>query len=170
MLQGIASQNELIDWDKVNVTNVHIGTLGKRHISILSTRNVTWTFFWRPPNPSLLRNVTLFFRLCETPEALLILQALRLMSVVHKRIKVHLGQGQNLIVSIKIYLKYKYTDENAGFCVLCIDDFKILKNLSKLSKFFTFFTEKRHRRNSPPPPPNVHMTFLVDKIDMWRFP
>ena len=23
--------------------------LGKRHISILSTRNVIWAFFWRPP-------------------------------------------------------------------------------------------------------------------------
>ena len=55
------------------------------------------------PPPPPFRNVTHFFRLCEAPEALLILQALRL-SVVHKRMKVHLRQGQDLIVSIKIYL------------------------------------------------------------------
>ena len=48
-------------------------------------------------------------------------------------------------------LKYKYTYENAGFCVLCIDDFKILKNFNTLSKFSTFFTEKRHRRHLPTP-------------------
>ena len=125
---------------------------GKRHISILSMRNVIWTFFWRPTTPTPLRNVTHFFRLYEAHEALLILQAIRL-SVVYKRIKVHLGQGQNLIVSIQIYLKYKYTYENAGFCVRCIDDFKISKKFYKLSKFFTFFTEKRHSRHPPPPTP-----------------
>ena len=37
----------------------------------------------------------------------------------------HLVQGQDLIMSIQIYLKYKYTYENAGFCILCIDDYKI---------------------------------------------
>ena len=40
----------------------------------------------------------------------------------------------------QIYLKYKYTDENARFCVLCIDDFKIMK----ISKFSTIF----HRETS----------------------
>ena len=34
--------------------------LGKRHISILSTRNVIWTFFWRPP-PTLLETSRTFF-------------------------------------------------------------------------------------------------------------
>ena len=48
-----------------------------------------------------------------------------------------------------------------------VDEFKIL---NRLSKFSMIFTEKRHRRPRPSPPPNVHMTFLVDKIDMWRFP
>ena len=71
------------------------------------------------------------------------------------------------MMSIEIYLKCKYTYENAGFCKLCIDDFKILKFFIKLLKFSTIF----HRETSqvptpPPPPPNVHMTFLVDKIDM----
>ena len=136
--------------------------LGNRHILILSTRNVIWTFFWRPPT---LLHKRYFFDSAEAPEALLILQALRL-NAVHKRIKVHLRQDQDLIVSIKIYLKYKYTYGNAGFCVLCIDDFKILKNFKKLSKFFTFSTERRDRRQPLPPPPNVHMTFLVEKIDM----
>ena len=46
--------------------------------------------------------------------ALFILQALRL-SVEYKSIKVHLGQSQDLIMSIHIYLKYKYTYKNAGF-------------------------------------------------------
>ena len=124
--------------------------------------------FLETPHPPL-RNVTHFFRLCETHEALLILQALRL-SVVYKRIKVHFGQGQDLIVSIEIYLKRKYTYENAGFCVLIIDDFKILKKFYKLLKFPRFSLRNVTGANPPPPPPNVHMTFLVDKIDMWRFP
>ena len=34
-------------------------------------------------------------------------------------------------LSIQIYLKYKYTCENEGFCILCIDDFKILKIFNK---------------------------------------
>jgi hypothetical protein len=32
------------------------------------------------------------------------------------------------------------------------------------------FTEKRHSYNPPPQLPNEHMTFLVEKIDMWGFP
>ena len=67
-------------------------------------------------------------------------------------------------MSIQKYLKYKYTDENAGFCILCIDDFKILKIFNKLSKFSTIFHWEMSQ--APPPPPNVHMMFLVDNIDM----
>ena len=101
--------------------------------------------------------------------ALLIVQALRL-SAVRKSIKVHLGQGQNLIMSIQIYFKYKYTYENAGFCILCIDEFKILKFSNRLSNFSMIFAKKRHRRHTPPPHPQRPWTFLLDKIDMWRFP
>ena len=86
-----------------------------------------------------------FFSSAEAPEALFILQALRL-SVVYKSMNVHLGQGQDLIMSIQIYLKYEYTNENAVFCILCIDDSNVT--------------------DATPSPPNVHMTFLVDKIDM----
>ena len=43
-----------------------------------------------------------FFDSVEAPEALLILQALRL-SVVYKSIRVHLEQGQDLAMSIKVY-------------------------------------------------------------------
>ena len=75
-------------------------------------------------------------------------------------IKVHLGQSQQLIMSIHIYLKCKYTYENAGFCILCVDNFKILKLLPNHGNFPQLFNEKRHRRQPPPPPPNVHMTFL----------
>ena len=46
---------------------------------------------------------------------------------------------------IQIYLNYKYTYENAEFC---IDDFKILKLFNKLSKFSTIF----HRGTSKVPP------------------
>ena len=65
-------------------------------------------FLETPPPPPPLRNVTHFFDSAEAPEAMLILQALRL-SVVHKGIKVNLGQGQDLIMSIKIYLKKGYS-------------------------------------------------------------
>ena len=54
---------------------------------------------------------------------------------------------------IHIQLKCEYTYENAGFYILCTDDFKILKIFIKQSKFSTifhretsqvFFTKKRH--------------------------
>ena len=90
-----------------------------------------------PPPPPLETSRT-FFDSAEAPEALFILPALGL-SVMYKSINIHLGQGQDLIMSIKIYLIYKYTYENAGFCILCIDDFKILKIFNKLSKFSTIF-------------------------------
>ena len=51
-------------------------------------------------------------------------------------------------MSIQIYLKYKYTYKNAGFCILCIDDFKILKISNKLSKFSIIF----HREMAQAPP------------------
>ena len=55
-------------------------------------------------------------------------------------------------MSIQIYFKYKYTYENARFCILCIDVFKILKFSNRLSKFYMIFIEKRHRRQPPSPP------------------
>ena len=104
-----------------------------------------------PTNAPFLKRHALFSALAEAPEALFILQALRL-SVVYKSINVHLGQGQDLIMSIQIYLKYKYTNENAVFCILCIDDFKILKIFQNCRNSPRFFTEKRHRRQLPPLP------------------
>ena len=76
---------------------------------------------YSPPTPPPLETSRTF--------SIFILQVLRL-SVVYKSIKAHLGQSQKLIMSIHIYLKCKYTYENAGICTLCIDDFKILKFLS----------------------------------------
>ena len=101
-----------------------------------------------PPPP--LETSRTFFDFAETPVALFILQALRL-SVVYESIKVHLGQSQDLIMSIHIYLKYKYTYKNAGFCIFCTEDFKILKFLANYRIFLRFFTEKRHRRQTPTP-------------------
>ena len=119
-----------------------------------------------PPPPSPLERSRAFLDSAGGPEVLFIVQALRL-SAVYKSIKIHLGQSQDLIMSIQIHFKYKYTYENVGFCILCIDEFKILKFSNRLLKFFTIFAEKRHRRLLLPPlPSNVHMTFLVDKIDM----
>ena len=62
-------------------------------------------------------------------------------------------------------MKYKYTQVNGGFCILCTDDFKILKLSNKLSKFSTLFTEKTS--HAPTLTPKDHTMFLVDKIDMW---
>ena len=73
--------------------------------------------------PTPLETSCTFFDSAEAPEALFILQALRL-GVVYKSINVNLGQGQDPIMSTQIHLKYKYTYENAGFCILCIDDSK----------------------------------------------
>ena len=48
------------------------------------------------------------------------------------------------------------------------------QDLSKFSTYYRNFSSVFHQETSqaptPPPPPNVHMTFLVDKIDMWHFP
>ena len=74
--------------------------LGKRHISIVSTRKVIWTFF-RDPHP-LLKRHALFFDSVEALEGLFILQTLRF-NVVYKSINVHLGHGQDLIMSMQIY-------------------------------------------------------------------
>ena len=54
---------------------------------------------------------------------------------------------------IHIYLKCKYTYENAGFFILCIDDFKILKIFIKLLKFSTIFHRERSQAATPPPLP-----------------
>ena len=137
--------------------------LGKRHILILSTRNIIWTLFWRPPSPPPLETSHTFFDTAEAPGALFIVQALRL-SAVYKSMQVHLGQGQDLIMSIQIYFQYKYTYENAEFCILCIDVLKILKTIKICHNFHPETTQVP--TPPPPPSPNIHMTFLVDKINM----
>ena len=68
-----------------------------------------------PPHSPLETSRT-FFDSAEASEALSILQDEEL-SVVYKSIYIHLGQTQDRIMSIKIYLKYDYTYENAGFCM-----------------------------------------------------
>ena len=77
--------------------------------------------------------------------SILISQALRL-SAVYKSTKVHLGQSQEVMMSIHIYWKCKYTYENAGFCIPCVDD------LSNYRNFPRFFTENVTGSNPPPPP------------------
>ena len=82
--------------------------------------------------------------------------------LVNRLVTTCLQTWNNLCVFTLVYWKCKYTYENAGFCILCIDDFKILKMFIKLSKFSTIF----HRETSQAPtapPPKVHMMFLVDK-------
>ena len=44
-----------------------------------------------------------------------------------------------------------------------MDDFKILN-------IFNNFASRNVVGATPPKTLNAHMTFLVDKIDMWRFP
>ena len=50
-------------------------------------------------------------------------------------------------MSIQIYFKYKYTYENAGFCILCMDVFKILKTI----EIFHDFHRKTSQATTPPP-------------------
>ena len=87
------------------------------------------------------------------PEALFISQALRL-NVLYKSINVHLGQGQGLIMSIQIYLKYKYTYKNTGVCILCIHDSIILKFSKTANNFHDF--SPRNVTDAPPPPRRGH--------------
>ena len=53
---------------------------------------------------------------------------------------------------VQTYLKCKYAYENAGFCILCIDDSKILNMFIKLSKFSTIFHRETSQAPTPPPP------------------
>ena len=61
---------------------------------------------------------------------------------LYKSTKVHLGQGQDLMMSIQIYFKYKYTYENAGFCILCIEI---------LYRNFPWFSPRNVTGANPPP-------------------
>ena len=55
-------------------------------------------------------------------------------------------------MSVQIYFKYKYTYENARFCILCIDEFKILKFSNTLSKFSMISSRNVTGANPPPTP------------------
>ena len=71
------------------------------HIDFVHKKCHMYVFLETHP-PPLLGDVThFFFNSVKASEALLILQALKL-SVVYKSINVHLGQSQDLIMSIKI--------------------------------------------------------------------
>ena len=67
-----------------------------------------------------------FFNSAEAPEALFIMQALKF-SAVYKSIKVHLGQGQDLIMSIQIYFEYITLTKMLDFVHFVLDEFKILR-------------------------------------------
>ena len=66
-------------------------------------------------------------------------------------------------MSIHIYLKYKYTYENAVFLYTLYRWFQNIKNFQQTIEIFHGFSP---RNVTGAPPPNVHITFLVDKIDM----
>ena len=66
-----------------------------------------------------------FFISVEAPETLLILQALRL--VLRIKVQMYTDNEHKNIPKIQIHLR-KY-----WICILCIDDFKILKIFNKLS-------------------------------------
>ena len=63
-------------------------------------------------------------------------------------------------MSIQIYLKYKYTCENAGFCILCIDDFKILKIFNYRNFLYDF---SPRTSQAPPPPPHPQRPYVVSR-------
>ena len=81
------------------------------HIDFVHEKRHMDVFLGTPFTPPL-ETLRTFFNSAEAPEALFILQALGL-SVVYKSTNIHLGQGQDLIMNIQIFLKYEYTDENA---------------------------------------------------------
>ena len=64
--------------------------------------------------PPLLETSRTFFDTAEAPEALIFFHVEGL-SDVYKSLKVHLGQGSDLITSIQIYLKYKYSTKMLDF-------------------------------------------------------
>ena len=104
-----------------DIGSIFLFSLGKRHISILSTRTSYGRFSGNRPHPSPLETSPAFFGSAEARQ---------------------LEQGQDLIMSIQIHLKYKYTYKNAGFCMLCVDNFNILK----------IFSPRNVTGANPPPP------------------
>ena len=67
-------------------------------------------------------------------------------------------------MGIQIYLKYKYTNENAGFYILCIDDFKYNYKFSRTVGISRDFSP-RNVTGKTSPAPNVNMTL----INSWIF-
>ena len=75
--------------------------------------------------------------------------------------KVHLGQSQELITSIHLYLKCKYTYENAGFCIL------LSRNFYQTIEIFHDFSRRTSQgTGANPPTPQRPYDVLVDKIDV----
>ena len=70
-----------------------------------------------------------------------------------------LGGGHDFIMGIQIYLKYKYTYENTGFAILCVDAWLQNIKIFEQSKFSMIFTE--YVTGASPPPPTHERPYDV---------
>ena len=56
-------------------------------------------------------------------------------------------------MSVQIYLKYKYSYENIGFCILCVVDPKTLKLFEQTIEISNDFHRETSQAPTPSPPP-----------------
>ena len=74
---------------------------------------------------------------------------------MYKSINVHLGQDQDMIMSIQIYLEYKYTYENDGFCILCIGWLQNIKNFQETFEICHDFPSRNVTGGTPHPKTSI---------------
>ena len=156
-------------------------------ISILSTRNINFTFLSRTPPPETSKHIIDVFSKDTALSLLYLSCAIPLPLAAINIVTKHKVCAQNLVSDARLlYKQYKFCEKQKELT----DEFKakvIYIAFHDVSKKFNFFkqkcqicarvTEKRHSYHSLPPPkktttttPNIQLTFLVGKSDMRGFP
>jgi hypothetical protein len=92
--------------------------------------------------------------------------------IILKQHRSYCSYTVDIIIQSRIFQREVAIEEwifNTGVCIKLFSFLYSPKMIPKCYRIFPWcFTEKRHGCKSPPP--NEHMTFLVNKIDMWGFP
>jgi hypothetical protein len=157
--------------------------VGKPHILILSMRNVICSFLWRPPpNPPL---ETSHIELAMLPQGIchLLLTYLFLLINIYELQNFQRFSKQlflHEILKMKMYTyrtgmvlrMYRLVFVPSCFLFYILQRwFRNVKAFEKTIEYFhDVYRETSQLQTPPPPPPNEHMTFLVEKMDMWGFP
>ena len=111
-------------------------------------RETSWTFFWRPPTPQLApRKRHALFSILPRPQGHYLSCIISFNDWV---------LCQDLIISIHIYLKYKYTCENAGFLYTLYKLFQNIKNFKQTIEIFHDFSPRNVTGANLPTPQRAY--------------